>query len=106
MVKCNPGRLHGNLARCALGNVEAKTIRQEKLNTEDFWSVTTPDPKGSAKVSRYKREPYHEEGILLQKYRDRIGRCIAILFHSIGSGVDVTLLKKVATATVTVEMVL
>ena len=25
-----------------------------------------------------------EEGILLQKYRDRMGRCIAILFKSIG----------------------
>ena len=25
-----------------------------------------------------------EEGILLQKYRDRNGRCIAILFKSIG----------------------
>ena len=26
----------------------------------------------------------HDEGILLQKYRDRNGRCIAILFKSIG----------------------
>ena len=26
----------------------------------------------------------HEEGILLQKYRDRNGRCVAILFKSIG----------------------
>ena len=32
-----------------------------------------------------------DEGILLQKYRDRNGSCIAILFRSIGSGVDVTL---------------
>ena len=27
-----------------------------------------------------------EEGILLQKYADRNGRCIAILFESIGGG--------------------
>ena len=35
-----------------------------------------------------------EEGMLLQKYRDRNGRCIAILFRKYpGSGVDVTLLS-------------
>ena len=58
---------------------------------------TTPDPNTSAKVSRYRWETYRdtnwcgvyttfcqEEGILLQKYRDRNGRCIAILFKSIG----------------------
>ena len=62
---------------------------------------TTPDPNTSAKASRYKREAYRdinswcayiyiyiafwqEESILLQKYRDRNGRCIAILFKSIG----------------------
>ena len=28
----------------------------------------------------------HEEGILLRKYHDRNGRCIAILFKSIGVG--------------------
>ena len=27
---------------------------------------------------------YQEEGILVQKYRDRNGRCIAILFKAIG----------------------
>ena len=27
-----------------------------------------------------------EEGILLQKYRDRNGRCIAILFKNVGAG--------------------
>ena len=54
----------------------------------------TPDPHNSAKESQYKREAYRdtkgvhtsfcqEEGILLQKYRDRSGRCIAILFKSI-----------------------
>ena len=32
--------------------------------------------------------------IVLQKYRDRNGRCIAILFKSIGVRVDVTLLIK------------
>ena len=62
------------------------------------WSVpTTPDPNTSAKASRYKRDPYRDtnwwrvfttfcqpEGILLPKYRDRNGRCIAILFKSIG----------------------
>ena len=58
---------------------------------------TTPDPNTSAEVSRHKWEAYRdtkvggvyttfckEEGILLQKYRDRNGRCIAILFKSIG----------------------
>ena len=62
-----------------------------------FRSVpTTPDPSTSAQVSRYKWEAYRgtnwwciyyflpKEGILLQKYRDRNGRCIAILFKSIG----------------------
>ena len=39
-----------------------------------------------------------EKGILLQKYRDRNGRCIAILFKSIGSGVDVILLNNIAAA--------
>ena len=50
----------------------------------------------SAGVSRYKLEvyviqmggayitAYQEEGMLLQKYRDRKGRCIAMLFKSIG----------------------
>ena len=33
-------------------------------------------------------------GILLRKYRDRKGMCIAILFESIGSGVELVLLKK------------
>ena len=63
-----------------------------------FGSVpTTPDPNTSAEVSRCKWEAYRdtnwcriyttfcqEKGILLQKYRDRNGRCIAILFKSIG----------------------
>ena len=56
----------------------------------------TPDPNTSTKVSRYKLEAYRDanwwciyyflpsRGILLQKYRDRNGRCIAILFKSIG----------------------
>ena len=57
---------------------------------------TTPDPNTLARLSRYKWEPYrdtnwwcvcttfsHEEGILLQKHRERNGRCIAILFESI-----------------------
>ena len=34
-----------------------------------------------------------EEGIRLQKYRDRNGRCIAILFESIGVRVDGLLLS-------------
>ena len=29
----------------------------------------------------------------LQKYRDRNGKCIAILFTALGSGVDMTLLN-------------
>ena len=33
-----------------------------------------------------------EESILLQKYHVRNGTCITILFKSVGSGVDVTLL--------------
>ena len=42
-----------------------------------------------------------EEGILLQKYRDRNGRCIAILFSKVsGSGVDVPLLSLKALRTV------
>ena len=65
---------------------------------------TTPDPNTSAEASWYKWEAYRntnwcvyaifcqKKGILLLKYRDRNGRCIAILFKSIGSGVDVTLL--------------
>ena len=32
-----------------------------------------------------------EEGILLQKHRDKNVRCIAIFFNSVGSGVDLTL---------------
>ena len=56
---------------------------------------TTPDLNTSAKVSRFKREPYRDTmwwciyyflprgGILLQKYRDRDGRFMAILFNSI-----------------------
>ena len=34
-----------------------------------------------------------EEGILLPKYCDGNGRCIVMLFKSIGSGVDVILLS-------------
>ena len=34
-----------------------------------------------------------EEGILLRKYCGRNGRCIAILFKVLGSGVDSTLLR-------------
>ena len=37
---------------------------------------------------------YQEGGILLQKYRDRNGMCIAMLLKVSGSGVDVTLLTK------------
>ena len=57
----------------------------------------TPDPNNSARVSRYKWEPYRDtnwqciyttfcqkKGILLQKYRDGNGRRIAIPFKSIG----------------------
>ena len=36
-----------------------------------------------------------EGGILLQKYRDRKGRCIVLLFKVSGSGVDLILLKLV-----------
>ena len=35
---------------------------------------------------------WQEEGILVQKYRDRNGRCIAILFKVSGSGIDWILL--------------
>ena len=68
------------------------------VQTLDIGGVpTTPDPNTSAKISRYKWEAYRDtnwrlvhttfcqgEGILLQKYRDRNGRCIATLFKSIG----------------------
>ena len=67
---------------------------------------TTPEPNTSAKniaiqfgsriviqIGGVYPTFCREEGILLQKYRDRNGRCIAILFKSIGSGVDVTLLN-------------
>ena len=37
----------------------------------------------------------YEKGILLQKYRDRSGSCIAILFKVSGSGVDLPLLISV-----------
>ena len=57
---------------------------------------TTPDPNTSAKVSRYKWEPYRDTnwwciyyflprgGHTLAKVCHRNGRCIAILFKSIG----------------------
>ena len=57
---------------------------------------TTPDPDTSAKVSRYKWEPYRDTnwwciyyflprgGHTLAKVCHRNGRCIAILFKSIG----------------------
>ena len=35
-----------------------------------------------------------EEGMLVQKYRDRNGRCIPILFKVSGSGVDMALLNQ------------
>ena len=62
-----------------------------------FGSVpTTPDPNTSAKVSRYKWEPYRDTnwwciyyflpggGHTFAKVCHRNGRCIAILFKSIG----------------------
>ena len=67
---------------------------------------TTPGPNTSAtKVSRYKWEAYRDTnwwrihyslprgvGILLQKYRDRNGRCVSRYLSKVsGSGVDVTL---------------
>ena len=57
---------------------------------------TTPDLSAYAKLSHCKWEPYRnsfgsacaafsqEEGILSQKYHDRNGRRIAILFKNIG----------------------
>ena len=56
---------------------------------------TTLDPNTSAKASRYKWEPYcdtiggvyttfcQEEGMLLQKYYEINGRCIAMGFNNI-----------------------
>ena len=35
-----------------------------------------------------------EEGILVQKHRDRHERCIAIFFNIAGSGVDLILLNR------------
>ena len=78
-----------------------------RLQAPQFGGIPTiPDPHTSVKVSRYKWEAYRdtnwggvytslcqEEGMLLQKYRDRNGRCITILFKNIGLGVDVTLLN-------------
>ena len=58
--------------------------------------TTTPDPNTSAKVSRYKWEPYRDTnwwctyyflprgGHTLAKVCHRNGRCIAIFFRSIG----------------------
>ena len=48
-------------------------------------------------VSRYKLVVHtlpsaKREGILWEVYRDRNGRCIAMLFKVLGSGVDLTLL--------------
>ena len=61
------------------------------------WGVpTTLEPHTSAKVSRYKWKAYRDTnwwcigyflpsgGHVFAKYRDRNGRCIAILFNSIG----------------------
>ena len=72
-------------------------ILDPKKGTVSLGGVpTTPDPNTFAKVSQYKWEAYRdtnwwciyyfcqEGGILLQKYRDRNGRCIAVLFKSIG----------------------
>ena len=74
-----------------------------------IWGVPmTPDPNTSAKASRYKWEAHHdtkwlciyvyicvyiyiycqEEGILLQKHRDKNGRCIPIFSKVSGSRID------------------
>ena len=71
--------------------------RSQQISTDchrELGSVpTTPDPNTSAKVSRYKGSSIviqlggiythfcQEEGILLQKYHNRSGSRIAILFH-------------------------
>ena len=78
-------------------NLCAHNINTSKKVLTQFGGVpTTPDPNTSAKASQYKWEAYRDanggvkttfyqgEGILLQKCRYRSGRCIAILFKSIG----------------------
>ena len=78
---------------------------QHFIRTERGGVPTTPDRNTSAKVLRYEWEPYRdtnwwrtyyfqprEEGTLVQNYRDRNGRCIAILLKVSWSGVDMTLL--------------
>ena len=83
---------------CGSGGPVGVFKKKNSSSSAEFGSVpTTPDPNTSAKASRCKWEAYHdtefgcvyttfcqEKGILLQKYRDRNGRCIAILFKSIG----------------------
>ena len=73
--------------------------RPSKLLTWKFGGVqTTPDPNTSAKISRYKWEAHRDTNwwciyyflprgghtFAKVRYRDRNGRCIAILFKSIG----------------------
>ena len=77
------------------GKSRQAPLRREPLSMLQFLGgvPTTPDPNTSAKASRYKWEAYRDPillyyflpmGGLLHKYRDRNGRCIAILFRSIG----------------------
>ena len=67
---------------------------------------TTPDPDTSARASRYKWEPYRdtiggvyttfcqEEGMFLQKYRDRNGGVSRYFSKVPGSGIDFILLNE------------
>ena len=83
-------------------------VHNQDLSEPTTRSVPTT-PGTSAQVSRYKWEPYRDTnwwcvyvcvfdflprgGHTVHKYSDRNGRCIAILFKSIGVRIDLTLLK-------------
>ena len=84
-----------------LGHLWIRQVLKGAGGGGNAWNIggvpTTLDPNTSEKASRYKWEAYRDThwwclyyflprggGILLQKYRDRNGRCIAILFKSIG----------------------
>ena len=79
------------------GKIEGKWLEEFSRIAQFRGVPTTPDPNTSAKVSRYKWEPYRDTNwwciyyflprgghILWQKYAIGNGRCIAILFKSIG----------------------
>ena len=97
LLRSAPRRWNGlpvvHICWCTLGAAPPYyNIRMSRIGSVP----TTRDPNTSAKVSRYKWEAYRDTnwwciyyvlrrwGILLQKYRNRNGRCIAILFESIG----------------------